>query len=223
MSNMKFDLSYTIDALPRLLDGSLVTLKLALFGFAFSVVLATIVTVARSVSNSQILGIIIAVYISFIRGTPILIQIFLVYYVLPVFGLNIGPISAGIIALTLNSAAFIIEILRGGLASVSKGQFEAARSLGLSGFALWFKVILPQTFMASIPPLVNEFTQLLKATALLSTITVVELMRVSQQIYSNNYHPIEVLTGAFVMYFLMCFAVSRSASWLEATFEVKRA
>ena len=220
---MKFDLSYTIDALPRLLDGSLVTLKLALFGFAFSVVLATIVTVARTVSNSQILGTIIAVYISFIRGTPILIQIFLVYYVLPVIGLNIGPISAGIIALTLNSAAFIIEILRSGLASVSKGHFEAARSLGLSGFALWFKVILPQTFMASIPPLVNEFTQLLKATALLSTITVVELMRVSQQIYSNNYHPIEVLTGAFVMYFLMCFAVSRSASWLEATFEVKRA
>jgi len=223
MSTVKFDLTYTLDALPRLLDGSLVTLKLALLGFTFSVVLATIVTVARTVSKSQIFGAIIAVYISFIRGTPILVQIFLVYYVLPIIGLNIGPITAGIVALTLNSAAFIIEILRGGLASVSKGQFEAARSLGLSGFALWVKVILPQTFMASIPPLVNEFTQLLKATALLSTITVVELMRVSQQIYSNNYHPIEVLTGAFVMYFLMCFAVSRGASWVEATFEVKRA
>jgi len=220
---VKFDLTYTLDALPRLLDGSLVTLKLALLGFTFSVVLATIVTVARTVSKSQIFGAIIAVYISFIRGTPILVQIFLVYYVLPIIGLNIGPITAGIVALTLNSAAFIIEILRGGLASVSKGQFEAARSLGLSGLVLWVKVILPQTFMASIPPLVNEFTQLLKATALLSTITVVELMRVSQQIYSNNYHPIEVLTGAFVMYFLMCFAVSRGASWVEATFEVKRA
>lgn len=223
MSTVKFDLTYTLDALPRLVDGSLVTLKLALFGFIFSVVLATIVTVARTVSKSQIFSAIVAVYISFIRGTPILVQIFLVYYVLPIIGLNIGPITAGIVALTLNSAAFVIEILRGGLASVSKGQFEAARSLGLSGFALWVKVILPQTFMASIPPLVNEFTQLLKATALLSTITVVELMRVSQQIYSNNYHPVEVLTGAFVMYFLMCFVVSRSASWLEATFEVKRA
>ena len=223
MSTVKFDLTYTLDALPRLVDGSLVTLKLALFGFIFSVVLATIVTVARTVSRSQIFSAIVAVYISFIRGTPILVQIFLVYYVLPIIGLNIGPITAGIVALTLNSAAFVIEILRGGLASVSKGQFEAARSLGLSGFALWVKVILPQTFMASIPPLVNEFTQLLKATALLSTITVVELMRVSQQIYSNNYHPVEVLTGAFVMYFLMCFVVSRSASWLEATFEVKRA
>ena len=193
---MKFDLTYTLDALPRLVDGSLVTLKLALFGFIFSVVLATIATVARTVSKSQIFSAIVAVYISFIRGTPILVQIFLVYYVLPIIGLNIGPITAGIVALTLNSAAFVIEILRGGLASVSKGQFEAARSLGLSGFALWVKVILPQTFMASIPPLVNEFTQLLKATALLSTITVVELMRVSQQIYSNNYHPVEVLTGA---------------------------
>ena len=223
MSTVKFDLTYTLDALPRLLDGSLVTLKLALFGFIFSVVLATIFTFARTVSRSQIFRAIVAVYISFIRGTPILVQIFLVYYVLPIIGLNIGPITAGIVALTLNSAAFVIEILRGGLASVSKGQFEAARSLGLSGFALWVKVILPQTFMASIPPLVNEFTQLLKATALLSTITVVELMRVSQQIYSNNYHPVEVLTGAFVMYFLMCFVVSRSASWLEATFEVKRA
>ena len=100
---MKFDLSYTLDALPRLLDGSLVTLKLALFGFIFSVVLATIVTVARTVSRSQIFSAIVAVYISFIRGTPILVQIFLVYYVLPIIGLNIGPITAGIVALTLNN------------------------------------------------------------------------------------------------------------------------
>ena len=76
--------------------------------------------------------------------------------------------------------------------------------------------------MASIPPLVNEFTQVLKATALLSTITVVELMRVSQQIYSSNYHPVEVLSGAFVIYFIMCFIVSQSASGLEAKFAVKR-
>ena len=220
---MKFDFIYTLDALPRLLEGSLVTLKLALLGFAFSVVLATLVTVARTAYKSRILSIAVAVYISFIRGTPLLVQIFLVFYVLPIVGLNIGPVTAGILALTLNSAAFVIEILRGGLASVPKGQFEAARSLGLSGYALWVKVVLPQKFMSSIPPLVNEFTQLLKATALLSTITVVELMRVSQQIYSNNYHPIEVLTGAFVMYFLMCFAVSRGASWLESEFEVKRA
>ena len=95
---MKFDLSYTLDALPRLLDGSLVTLKLTLFGFAFSVVLATIVTVARTVSKSRIFDTTVAIYISFIRGTPLLVQIFLVYYVLPIIGLNIGAVTAGIVA-----------------------------------------------------------------------------------------------------------------------------
>ena len=165
----------------------------------------------------------LAVYISFIRGTPLLVQIFLIFYVSPVIGLDIGPFLAGILAITLNSAAFVVEILRGGLASVPKGQFEAARALGLNGWVLWGKVILPQTFIASVPALVNEFTQVLKATALLSTITIVELMRVSQQIYTRNYHPVEVLTGTFLMYFVMCFAVSRAAAQLETRMKRRQA
>ena len=126
-------------------------------------------------------------------------------------------------AISLNSAAFVVEILRGGLASVPKGQFEAAKSLGLKRGARWSKVILPQTFIASVPPLVNEFTQVLKATALLSTITIVELMRTAQQIYTRNYHPVEVLLGTFIIYFIMCFIVSRSASFLEDRLKPKRA
>jgi His/Glu/Gln/Arg/opine family amino acid ABC transporter permease subunit len=220
---MKFDISYTLEAFPRLLEGAFITLQVAILGFTLSVLLATIITVAKTSLNSKIFNSILAFYISFIRGTPILVQIFLVYYVLPVFGLNLGPFTAGIVAITLNSAAFVTEILRGGLASVPVGQFEAAKSLGISGYALWRKIILPQTFITSIPPLVNEFTMVLKATALLSLITVVELMRVSQQIYSANYHPVEVLSGAFVIYFLMCFVVSRSSVLLENRFKVKRA
>ena len=220
---MKFDLSYTFDAIPRLLEGAFITLQVAILGFTLSVLLATTITVARTSLNSKIFNSILAFYISFIRGTPILVQIFLVYYVLPVFGLNLGPFTAGILAITLNSAAFVTEILRGGLASVPIGQFESAKSLGISGYALWRKIILPQTFITSIPPLVNEFTMVLKATALLSMITVVELMRVSQQIYSANYHPVEVLSGTFVIYFLMCFVVSRGSVFLENRFIVKRA
>ena len=220
---MKFDISYTFDAIPRLLEGAVVTLQAAILGFTLSVLLATTITVARTSLNSKIFNSILAFYISFIRGTPILVQIFLVYYVLPVFGLNLGPFTAGIIAITLNSAAFVTEILRGGLASVPIGQFEATKSLGISGYTLWRKIILPQTFITSIPPLVNEFTMVLKATALLSMITVVELMRVSQQIYSANYHPVEVLSGTFVIYFLMCFVVSRGSVFLENRFIVKRA
>ncbi|MDC0162325.1 ABC transporter permease subunit, partial [Paracoccaceae bacterium] len=139
---MKFDLSYTIDALPRLLEGATVTVQVALLGFAFSITLGTIIVLTRTTLNWRILNGIIAIYISFIRGTPLMIQIFLVYYVLPVTGLNLGAFNSGILAITLNSAAFVSEILRGGLASVPKGQFEAAKSLGVSGVALWGRVIL---------------------------------------------------------------------------------
>lgn len=220
---MKFDLTYTLDALPRLLEGALVTLQVTLIGFVLSLMLATALTVLREATRLKWAHRVLAVYISFIRGTPLLVQIFLIYYVSPVVGLDIGPYTAGILAITLNSAAFVVEILRGGLASVPSGQFEAARALGLKGTALWGKVILPQTFIASVPPLVNEFTQVLKSSALLSTITIVELMRVSQQIFSRNYHPVEVLTGTFILYFLMCFAVSRSAALIEARLEHRRA
>ena len=115
---MKFDISYTFDAIPRLLEGAFVTLQVAILGFTLSVLLATTITVARTSLNSKIFNSILAFYISFIRGTPILVQIFLVYYVLPVFGLNLGPFTAGIIAITLNSAAFVTEI-----SNVVIGQF----------------------------------------------------------------------------------------------------
>jgi polar amino acid transport system permease protein len=133
---VKFDLSYTIDALPRLLEGATVTVQVALLGFLFSITLGTIIVLTRTTLNWRILNGIIAVYVSFIRGTPLMIQIFLVYYVLPVTGLNLGAFTSGILAITLNSAAFVSEILRGGLTSVPKGQFEAAKSLGVSGVAL---------------------------------------------------------------------------------------
>ena len=133
-----------------------------------------------------------------------------------------GPVTAGIVAITLNSVAFVTEILRGGLAAIHKGQYEAARALGIRNYPLWRKVVLPQLFMKTIPPLVNEFTQVLKATPLLAMITVVELMRVSQQIFSANYHPVEVLLGAFVIYFLICCVVSRSSILLEQRFAVRR-
>ena len=228
---MKFNFSYTIDALPRLLEGALITIEIAAIGFILSLTIGTLITVFRTVIQSRLLNAILAVYISFIRGTPLLIQIFLVYYALPAIDflpgpgelkIDMGPVTAGIVAITLNSIAFVTEILRGGLAAIHKGQYEAASALGLRNYPLWRKVVLPQLFMKTIPPLVNEFTQVLKATPLLAMITVVELMRVSQQIFSANYHPVEVLLGAFVIYFLICFVVSRSSILLEQRFAVRR-
>ena len=228
---MKFDFSYTLEALPRLLEGAQITIELALVGFVLSLTFGTLITIVRTVSRSRVLNGILNVYISFIRGTPMLIQIFLVYYALPAIDflpgpaelrIDMGPVTAGIVAITLNSVAFMTEILRGGLAGIHKGQYEAARALGIHGYVLWRKVVLPQLFMKTIPPLVNEFTQVLKATPLLAMITVVEMMRVSQQIFSANYHPVEVLTGTFILYFLICFSVSRGSIYLERRFAVRR-
>ena len=111
------------------------TLQVTLVGFVLSLSLATALTVMREATNVRWAHRALAVYISFIRGTPLLVQIFLIYYVSPVIGLDIGPYTAGILAITLNSAAFVVEI-RGGLPSVSSGQFEAASALGLKGPAL---------------------------------------------------------------------------------------
>lgn len=199
----------------------MITVQVSLLSFVLSLLLATVLTVVRSFEYRPV-NMVIAIYISFIRGTPVLIQIFLAYYVLPVVGVDLSAFTAGILAITLNSAAFSTEILRGGLKSVSKDQLEAARSLGLKTSTMWLKVILPQAFVASIPPLVNEFTLVVKTTPLLAMITVVELMRVTQQIYSSNYHPIEVLLGAFTIYFFICFVVSRASVMLERRYAVRR-
>ena len=219
---MNFDLQYTWDAMPRLLEGAWVTIQVSLLAFFCAIVLAIAITLLRRMGWRAV-DAVIAVYISFIRGTPVLIQIFLCFYVLPVVGIDIGAVPAGVLALTLNSAAFQSEILRGGLAALPYGQLEAARSLGLKPSATWLKIILPQLFISTTPPLVNEFTLVVKASPLVSVITVVELMRVSQQIFSSNFHPIEVLMGAFLLYFLICFAGAQLARWLEARNELRRA
>jgi ABC-type amino acid transport system permease subunit len=156
------------------------------------------------------------IYSSFIRGTPALVQILVFYYALaPLTGINIGPFTAGIMAVGFNSGAYIAEILRGGLSRIPKGQREAAESLGLPRIKIWFKVILPQVFHSVIPLLVNEFTMVIKITPLLSTITVVELTRASQMLYNETFRPVEVLTLAAVIYFIICFSISQLGEHLQ--------
>ena len=200
--------------MPRLLDGAVITLQLVVAALVLSVFLATALTVARS---SEIRPLVMAVnfYISFVRGTPLLVQLFLVFYVLPSIGLDLSPIMAGIITLGFNSAAYSAEIMRGGLAAIPKGQLEAARSLGLGPVVIWGRVILPQMFHLITPPLVNEFTLVIKTSPLVSVITVVEIMRTAQQIYNANYRPIEVLVGAAVVYFVIIYTISQLGVRLE--------
>ncbi len=200
--------------MPRLLDGAVITLQLVVAALVLSVFLATALTVARS-SEIRPLVMAVNVYISFVRGTPLLVQLFLVFYVLPSIGLDLSPIMAGIITLGFNSAAYSAEIMRGGLAAIPKGQLEAARSLGLGPVVMWGRVILPQMFHLITPPLVNEFTLVIKTSPLVSVITVVEIMRTAQQIYNANYRPIEVLVGAAVVYFVIIYTISQLGIRIE--------
>lgn len=211
---MDIDLLYTLDALPRLLKGALITVEVAVAAMALSLVVAAAFTLVRE-SGSRAGAAGIRAYLSYIRGTPLLVQILLVYYGLPKLGLELSPLVAGILALGLSSAAYTTEIIRGGLAAIPRGQVEAALALGLRRLAIWSRIILPQVYHFTLPPLVNEFTQVIKGTPLVSVIAVVELMRIAQQIYNDNFRPLEVLLGAALIFFVMNFAFLRAAAELE--------
>jgi ABC-type amino acid transport system permease subunit len=156
------------------------------------------------------------IYISIFRGTPLLLQIFFIYYALPgLLGIDLPPFIAGVLALSLNSGAFVTEVLRGGISAVPSGQFEGASALGLKRRVIWGRIILPQVFIMILPPLTNELTMLVKASPLLSVITVVELTRTAQQIMILTYRPVEVILAAATLYFVICFMLTRLTHRLQ--------
>lgn len=218
---MDFSFEYLIGTFPALLRASLVTIQVSAITIALSLALGTVLTIVRAFKIAPI-NYLIALYISFIRGTPLLIQIFLCYYALPAIGIRLGPVTAGILAITLNNAAFMTEIFRGALASIPTGQIEAAASLGLKARAIWIRVVLPQLYMRSLPAIVNECTIVVKGTALLSVITVVELFRTAQQIGAVSFRPFETLIAAGIIFLLLSFVISQFGGWLERRFALRR-
>jgi His/Glu/Gln/Arg/opine family amino acid ABC transporter permease subunit len=217
MSNdMDFDFSQLFEAMPLLLKGAMITLEVTILGAFMGIGVGLILTFMR-MSHLNVLTYMARIYISLIRGTPLLVQIFFIYYALPgMLGIDLPPFIAGVLALSLNSGAFVTEIIRGGITAVPRGQMEAAKALGIGRVVIWRRVILPQVFMKILPPLTNEFTMLVKASPLLSVITVVELTRTAQQIMNVTYRPVEVMLAAAVLYFIICFLLSSFTRYFEA-------
>jgi His/Glu/Gln/Arg/opine family amino acid ABC transporter permease subunit len=207
---MDFQFSVSLEVMPALLYGARLTLYFALASACLGIVLAILLNLLLLPNSAGLRGF-YKLYVSFIRGTPTVILIFLCYYVLPVLRIDLSPAVAGTIALAVNLSAFAAEILRGAIAAVPKGQIEAARSLGLAPLRSFALVVLPQAIIRSIPPLMNEFTFVVKSTPLLSLITVVELMRTGQQIFSTNFRPLEVLLGVAFIFFIINFTFSKLA------------
>jgi len=230
---VELPLELILDSLPIILEGALKTLEITLIAITLGFVLGLIAGLAR-LSKKRIVRLLATCYIDFFRGTPLLVQIFMVYFGLPqLLGLfqnfmmdtfsigqiwqstHIDPFPAAIISTSLNSGAYIAEIFRAGVQSIERGQMEAARSLGMTQFQSMRFVILPQAFKRIIPPLGNEFIAMLKDTSLLSVIGFEEMARKGQLIIAQTYKPFHIwLTVAFI-YLIMTFAISRLVDYME--------
>ncbi|MFN6514693.1 MAG: ABC transporter permease subunit [Nostoc sp. CreGUA01] len=210
-----------LQAVPTLLQGVLVTLQLTVFSVVFGLIGGSLIGIIR-LSHIAPLRWVARAYVDFFRGTPLLVQIFMIYFGLPAILQELGltftfdRLAAGVIALSLNSAAYIAEIVRAGIQSIEVGQSEAARSLGLSPVQTMSYVIFPQAFRRMIPPLGNEFISLLKDTSLVAVIGFEELFRKGQLIVADNYRAFEIYAGVAVVYLCLTLVSSQAFSRLEA-------
>ena len=180
-----------------------------------------IVGVAR-LASIKIVKYLANIYVDFIRGTPLLVQIFLVYFALPIFtGSRIDPFIAAVTACSINSGAYVSEIFRAGIQSIDKGQMEAGRSLGLTWGQTMRYIIMPQAFKAIIPPLGNEFIAMLKDSSLVSVIGFEELTRRGQLIIAKTYASFEIWGTVAVIYLIMTVTISQLVGYLERKYSIK--
>ena len=197
-------LSFALTYLPYLLQGAIITIEIAAIGVIFGSLFGLFVGLGR-VSRNPLLSQISRFYIWVIRGTPLLLQLFVIHFAIPSAfpALTLPPFVSACIALSLNAAAYIAEIARGAIESIDKGQMEAARSLGLSSSQSMRRIIIPQAFRRMLPPLGNEFIALIKESSLVSTIALYDLLRTGQQIISSTYRYSEVFLLVGLIYLLL--------------------
>lgn len=198
-----------------LLMGLGVTLQLAIIGILFASMIGILCAIIN-VSKNKYLKVITSLYINIIRGTPFLVQAYIIYFGLPnALGIRMSETTAGIIAISLNAGAYMAEIIRGGIESVDKGQMEAARSLGLPSGKAMRKVILPQAIRTMTPSLINQFIITLKDTSILSIIGIRELTMAGKQIIARNYESMAMWTLVAFYYFIVIYVITRISRYIE--------
>ncbi|MFF1528870.1 amino acid ABC transporter permease [Cellulomonas sp. NPDC058312] len=190
------------------------TIPLTIISFAAGLVIALLVALAR-LSRVPVLSWLARAYISVIRGTPLLVQLFLIFYALPSLGVVIDPFPSAVIAFSLNVGGYAAETIRAAILSVPRGQWEAASTIGLGPTMTLRRVVLPQALRVSVPPLSNTFISLVKDTSLASTIMVTELLRKAQEIAAPTYEFMTLYSLAAVIYWLICLVLSSAQGRLE--------
>ncbi|MFM1652264.1 amino acid ABC transporter permease [Brevibacillus sp. B_LB10_24] len=194
------------------------SLSLALISFVIGLVLAIFTAIARLSKNNILRGI-ARFYVSIIRGTPLLVQLFIIFFGLPSIGITIDPFPSAIIGFSLNVGAYGSEIVRAAILSISKGQWEAAFSIGFSYRQALRWIILPQAARVSVPPLANSFISLVKDTSLAATILVPEMFRKAQEIAAATFEPLLVYSEAALVYWVICMVLSFFQDRLERYFD----
>ena len=209
-----------LDALPTLLKGMGVTLEVTVISLIIAMFIGLVLGVF-SITKSKILRTISTAFVDIIRGTPLLVQILFIYFGLPsVIDINLTAFAAGVIAITLNAAAYLVEIFRAGINSIDKGQMEAGRTIGFSYSETMRLIILPQAIRRMIPAFVNQFIVSIKDTSLLSAIGVAELTLSGQSIYAANFRAFEILFAVGVLYFIIIYSLTLFSRWLERRLDV---
>lgn len=202
-------------ALPILLLGAGVTIEITAVSVFIGFCIGLFVGIAR-ICKVKVLRILAAIYADCIRGTPLLVQIFLIYFALPILTEHrVGPFVAAVAACGINSGAYVSEIFRAGIQAIDVGQMEAGRSLGLSWWQTMYYVILPQAVRNILPPLGNEFIAMLKDSSLVSVIGFEELTRRGQLIIAQTYGSFEIWSTVAILYLIMTLAISRVVAMLE--------
>lgn len=202
-------------SLQPLLEGAvLYTIPLTIISFICGLILAVLTALGR-ISHVKFFQITARVYVSTIRGTPLLVQLFIIFYGLPSVGLTINPFISAVIGFSLSVGAYASEIIRAAILSIPKGQWEAGYSIGMSYSQALKRIILPQAAKVSVPPLSNTFISLVKDTSLASTVLVTEMFRRAQEIAATNYEFLLVYSEAALFYWVICFFLSIVQGYME--------
>lgn len=218
---MNLNVDLMINSLPLLIVGAGITIQITAISVGLGLIIGMFVGIAR-ICNVKVLRALAAVYIDFLRGTPLLVQIFLIYFALPmVVGQRVDPFIAAITACGINSGAYIAEIFRAGIQAIDEGQMEAGRSLGMTWMQTMRYIIVPQAFKNIVPPLGNEFIALLKDSSLVSVIGFEELTRRGQLIIARTYGSLEIWITVALIYLVMTLTISRLVSYMEKRLATK--
>ena len=208
------DIELMMKVYPFFLQAAWVTIQLSVLTTILGLTCGALGAAAR-LSRHAVLRWIGAAYVSFIRGTPALIQLFILYFGGPQVGIQLDAFEAGVIGLGVNIGAYMTETIRGAIISIDKGQVEAARTLGMSRFQAFRKVVLPQAMRLMIRPLGVNINALIKGTALVAAISVVELTYTAQRYIGSTYKPFEMFLISGVLYMVIIYATGRAVTWLD--------